>query len=550
MRKLLLLLSISSLLSSCFTNKNKEIEKTFSEKFTSKEIITQYSSLIPLFDSLEKEDQSQLIQLYTSNQYQPFFHDTLGEKTILGEQIHAVVKNSLYYGLPQHRIYLELSGNQKDSLSKKGIDFISDIQLTMGLLRFFDDLTHGFSDSLTTNYRKKQLSNHQLLDTLISSYDQHLIDSLIDDYRPKYEDYDFMYHALQQHLDTANLSIQLQAVPLSKEDSASSYQSALKNLELLKFPFTQDEKPTDIIKRFQKTVGLYADGIIGDITQIALEESPLDFALRIAWNMEKTRIKKRYPKHYMRINIPEFKLFYFNQDTIVSIHNVVVGKPQNQSPTLEAKIYGIQTLPFWNVPYSIATKEVLPAVKANKNYLDRNEMQILRGNDTIDHHTIKWSKYNEKNFPYKVRQRPGKKNALGIIKFEFYNKYDVYIHDTPQKYFLDRGGRAYSHGCIRCKDPVDLAKSVLEIDKNPIDIDSLDTLLENEQQQLIRLKKNLPIFIEYNSIHVSPVLTKEARKKNERHTYEYQLFYSYDIYKREKEYIDFFFHQKKNKITT
>lgn len=513
---------------------------------TSEKILLENSFLIPLFNDLAINYQQDLLDIYSQRDFQNLFYDSLGNLSVSGQKLKEIISNSLYYGLPQSRIYLDQS--PVDSISPELNLFIEDVQLSVGILRFFDDLQNGFSDSLQLSFRRLDLSTTSLLDS-ISLQDESYIDTLFKRYQPPTEEYILVLNTLQTHLDTADLSIQLNEVPLTKADTIGSYESAKWNIQLLqKDHFDSTLSKKQLLKNFQKANQLYPDGIVGKNTQIALQETPLEKAYRMAWALEKMRYQKEYPKQYIKVNLPEFKLYYFNEDTVVSIHNVVIGKFEHMTPVLEAKIYGIQTFPYWNVPYSIATKEILPIVRSNIRYLADNQMEILRKDEVVDPNKINWSRLNKKNFPYKIRQLPGEKNSLGIIKLEFYNKYDVYIHDTPSKYLFPRADRTFSHGCIRCQDPIDLAKNILEIDKkNKITIDSLDTLLANETQQLIRLKERLPIYIEYNTVAVSPFLVKESKRKNQSNEYENRVVISWDIYEKDQVFIRYFFETEKPK---
>lgn len=522
-------------------------ETTHSIRLLTPELLfSERPHFIPFYDSLNQTDQQQLQEIYKQRNYSPLFYTKSGELTEHGTMMMELVTNSLYYGLPQNRIYGEQFQGH-DSLPSKVSLVIKDAQLTLGVLRFFDDIKNGFSDSLKLDKKRFfHLANRAILDSLKTIQQPISLDSFVQRQAPQDSLYSMLGKALRQHLDTADVSVNLFRVPLTKSDSVLSYQNAILNLKRKKFPVDTTLSAPAIVRKFQKSVGISADGIINEATQNALQESPLDLAYRIAWNMEKARYTLNYPKHYIKVNIPEFKLYYFNKDTVVSINNVVVGKVEHKTPTLSARVYGIQTMPFWNVPHKIATKEILPAIKADKNYLHKNQMILLRGDKEIDPNSINWSKVTEKNFYYKVRQLPGEKNSLGIIKFEFYNKYDVYIHDTPQKRLLDYPNRTYSHGCVRCQNPVELGRKVLEIDDNKVIPDSLDSILGRKEQYLIRLKKQIPIYIEYNSVTVSPVLKekKQKRKEDESKEYEWKVAFARDVYFTDEKIVHHFFGMK------
>lgn len=539
--RLLFFLFIFMLLSCSQKARDLAIEE---EVVSPDDLFTTDESIIPLLDELSKTDKAELIAFYKNQQYKPHFYDSKGNLSNTGKQLKNIVSKSLYYGLPQKRIYTIY--DNVDSLHDDLVLLVKDVQLTMGILRFIDDLQHGYSDSLKIANRALKLADISLIDTIKQYTNKEQINALIKRHTPSSKHYEMLATELKNHLDTADLSLRLFEISLKAKDSIFAYADALKNLHLKHFPYSGDEDPIDVIKRFQHQNSIHSDGKIGETTKFVLEESPLDIAYKIAWNMEKIRYEINYPKQYVKVNIPEFRLYYFNDDTIASTHNVVVGKMKNQTPTLTSRINRIQVYPYWTVPYKIATKEILPAVKSNRSYLERNQMEILRGESTIDPHTINWKKLNEKNFPYRVRQLPGEKNSLGIVKFEFYNKYDVYVHDTPQKYLLSTPNRMYSHGCIRCQSPIDLAKKMIEINEkkigNNIIPDSLDSMIVFREQRSIYIKGGIPIFVEYNTVPIIPVVIRKYKHKPDE--YEEQVFYFRDIYYRDEENIRFFFYKK------
>lgn len=223
--------------------------------------------------------------------------------------------------------------------------------------------------------------------------------------------------------------------------------------------------------------------------------------------MDKIRSRKNRPSRYLRINIPEYKLRYFINDSLKSEHNIVVGKTDHQTPELTAKLRKIVVYPYWNVPYSISSKEILPHLKRDPAYLEKHNYVLLKKDSVVDPYGVNWKKIRQNSFPYKVRQDPGPRNSLGIIKFDFYNSESVYFHDTPSKSLFGVDVRAYSHGCMRTQHPIDLAKVILERDEyrnkiNEMTPDSLDSLysLDTIENLEIKLLNPIPIFIEYQSV--------------------------------------------------
>ncbi len=180
-------------------------------------------------------------------------------------------------------------------------------------------------------------------------------------------------------------------------------------------------------------------------------------------------------KEYIAINIPAYQLNYFKKGELALNSKVVVGKIMNKTAIFSAPMKYIVFSPYWNVPKSILEKEILPEIAKNKNYLAENDME--------------WHK------DY-VRQRPGPKNALGLVKFLFPNSNAIYLHDTPAKILFTQENRAFSHGCIRVEKPVELANKILEDDPNWTP-EKIDEAMHLGKENWYTLKNKIPVYIAY-----------------------------------------------------
>ena len=222
------------------------------------------------------------------------------------------------------------------------------------------------------------------------------------------------------------------------------------------------------IRKFQVDNGLNPNGEVGPGTLDFLNKPALNFVRKIAVNMERWRwLSHELGKRYIMVNIASFTLEVVENGKTLFDMPVVVGKDYRQTPVFSGTMTYVVFNPYWNVPPTITAEEVLPEVKKNPAYLKRKDLEVLKiGNDEtlIDPYTINWSLYTKDNLPFRFRQPPGPGNALGRIKFMFPNKYDVYIHDTPQRADFQRIQRTASHGCIRISDPIRLAEYVLKDD--------------------------------------------------------------------------------------
>lgn len=180
-------------------------------------------------------------------------------------------------------------------------------------------------------------------------------------------------------------------------------------------------------------------------------------------------------KQYIVVNIPAFALTYFKDGKPTLVSKVVVGKELNETVVFSGEMNQIVFSPYWNVPPSILKKEVLPSIAKNSNYLAKNNME--------------W-------YGNRVRQKPGPKNSLGLVKFLFPNSHTIYMHDTPSKSLFNRDSRSFSHGCIRVARPRDLAIMVLKDDPN-WSAEKIDAAMHSGVEKYYNLKTRIPVYIGY-----------------------------------------------------
>ena len=180
-------------------------------------------------------------------------------------------------------------------------------------------------------------------------------------------------------------------------------------------------------------------------------------------------------KEFIVINIPAYKLTYFKDSKPELAMNVVVGKDMNQTVVFSGEMKYIVFSPYWNLPKSIIKKEILPAMAKNKNYLSQHKMEWNGGN---------------------IRQKPGLKNSLGLVKFLFPNSNNIYLHDTPSKSLFNEEKRAFSHGCIRIAKPKELANLIMKDDKN-WSPEKIEAAMNGGKEKWYTLKTTIPVYIGY-----------------------------------------------------
>jgi murein L,D-transpeptidase YcbB/YkuD len=194
-----------------------------------------------------------------------------------------------------------------------------------------------------------------------------------------------------------------------------------------------DSTLTEAVKHFQQRVGLKETGVTGPAFFAELNVPVQSRIRQMLINMERIRWMPAAPStDYILVNIPEFTLHAYEEGQLAFNMDVVVGSEANSTVIFSGTLNQVVFSPYWNVPTSILKREVLPGVKKNPNYLKRHNMEWNNGT---------------------VRQKPGKSNSLGLVKFLFPNSYSIYFHDTPSKSLFNESQRAFSHGCIRLSEP-------------------------------------------------------------------------------------------------
>lgn len=223
------------------------------------------------------------------------------------------------------------------------------------------------------------------------------------------------------------------------------------------------------LKRFQARHGLTDDGILGKQTVAALQVSPASRVRQIELALERLRwLPRTVPGRVIVVNIPMFRLWALEGDSSAAVPvtmKVIVGRAmRTRTPVFTAGLKTVVFRPYWNVPLSIARGEVVPKIRRDPNYLNRNELEIVRGDgdDAAIIPATPAALDQVAEGTLRIRQRPGPENSLGLIKFDFPNAFTVYMHGTPAVQLFQEAQRDFSHGCVRVEDPVALAQWVLD----------------------------------------------------------------------------------------
>lgn len=224
---------------------------------------------------------------------------------------------------------------------------------------------------------------------------------------------------------------------------------------------------------------------------------------RLLYNMEMWRWMPRElgTKHIIA-NVPEFQFRLVEGNRIIHSERIITGKVKNKTPIFSDEMETVVLNPKWNVPNSIKVKELLPGLLQGRDVLGRQGLRVRYGREYVDPYSVDWSRADIRNFH--IYQPPGGGNALGRVKFLFPNRHAVYMHDTPTKHLFKKDVRAFSHGCVRVRDPLKFAELLLAADKGwtRSDIDRVLRNRDSDDENPVKLDKKIPVHITYFTAHV------------------------------------------------
>lgn len=478
---------------------------------------------------------------YDSNGYTSVWSDKENWRAP-ADSLLAFIANSKSYGLfPSDYHYTALQFIQRilreDTMARKNAAIWSraDLMLTDAYFMLVKDLKHGRLDFDSVTLRKDTVLPDSLYTgTLSSALRSGAISGSLQAQEPRNRGYDSLKAYLGDFLATAHFR-RLTWLDYPYKDSAVFYQALTKRLQESGYI---DSAATTVdtavlraaIRQYQAMNKLKVTGkVSGDLVAM-MDNSDWEKFKRIAISLDRFKLlPDTLPKTYVWVNLPSFMLQVVDSDTVVLESKVIVGAPKTRTPLLTSEISNFVTYPQWTVPNSIIFKEMLPAIKNNVDYLRKQNLMVVDDNDSVrDPLTIRWSRLNKNNFPYQIKQRQGDDNSLGVMKFNFRNKYDVYLHDTNVRWMFDKTFRALSHGCVRVKEWRKLSLFLIRKDTMRYHPDTLSAWISRQEKHTVYGFARVPIFLRY--------FTCEGKKG--------KIVFHDDIYGEDRELRNRYFAQK------
>jgi murein L,D-transpeptidase YcbB/YkuD len=459
---------------------------------------------------------------YNQREYYPVWSDT-GRLKPLAIELIKYLDTCIYDGLLKSDYHFEKISTlknyvEKNAKIKKDVKFWTqaDLLLTDALFKIMADLKQGRLIADSISFRKDKTKHASFF---INNFNDCLKNSnlktLLIKLQPTQKSYISLRNGIRNfvsNMDTQHFTYL--KYPYNKSNVADSllFMKLLQNrLQESGFILDDIKDSSDSIRwgklilSYQKKNNLQQDGKIGNELISHLNVTDSIKLKRIFISLDRYKeLSDSLPSKYIWVNLPSYHLQVWDADTVVMTSKIICGKKITPTPLLKSEINEIVTFPTWTVPSSIIKKEMLPGLKRNPGYLARKGLRLYDQNgNKIDPTTINWSKY-AKGIPYRIMQGSGTNNALGVIKFNFKNPFDVYLHDTNQRYLFNNSKRSLSHGCVRVQDWEQLSKCILRNDSALVlqdtsisKADSISQWIAKRERHRLVVNNKMPLYIQY-----------------------------------------------------
>jgi L,D-transpeptidase YcbB len=454
-------------------------------------------------------DQSSALTAYEKKAAKAFYEWNKYEAAWISASSREVKQNVLNsfsaaagYGLDAADFSQALQARYTQALTSSD-SIKQDISITVAAIRFLTGVKYGDKPSL--RYTGADINpNSELIAALVlEAAHQKNWSEVIIKAEPSRKEYEMAKRWLQ-HLNEIFAGNGFTEVVIKSKTVDLNNQPLLVKLYQLGYTDTSGISQKTLVsklKEAQKGFDLFNDGMLKSTTLAALNK-PLKMRiteLKYLLNSLRWLQSLENEKQIAIVNIPSATLYVYKKDSVSISSKIIAGKPSTPTPTLSSNINEVIVYPYWHVPNKIATGELLPIIKRNIGYLEENNFEVLnKSGKVVNPYSINWSALSSSYFPYTIRQSTGCDNSLGVLKFNFYSPFTVYLHDTPSKGLFAINKRFFSHGCMRVEKPVDLARFLLHEKRDYID--SLTSqCLKEQKPRTIPIGEPMPVVVLYST---------------------------------------------------
>ena len=418
-----------------------------------------------------------------------------------------------------HRRAIEilLAAVERQSVDNDSLRADLDILLTEGLVRLAYHLNFGKVDpgSLDSNWNlSRELRNKDPVEVLQAAVESSSLDPFLDVLTPSNPEYLRLKSELARYrrIEAEGGWPRIAAGPTLRPGITGDRVIALRqrlaatgdlDAAAPDDPRVFDAAVEQAVKRYQSRNRLEADGLAGKRTLAAMNVPVGKRIEQIRVNLERSRwVWRSLESSYLVTNIAGFRVYLVKDGELVWNSRAQVGRLYRATPVFRDSLKYLEFNPTWTLPPTILREDVIPAIQKDRDYLRRNNMSVLdRQGRRLDPETLDWDSFSGRRFPHLLRQEAGPTNPLGRVKFMFPNKHLVYLHDTPSQWLFTQTDRAFSSGCIRVENPMELAELVLA-DKPGWDRNRIQQVLDSGKTTVVLMEEPLPIYMLYWTVRL------------------------------------------------
>ena len=270
--------------------------------------------------------------------------------------------------------------------------------------------------------------------------------------------------------------------------------------------YSYDGEVEAAVRRFQARHGLRVSGRVDQPTIAALNVSAEARLAQLKLNRGRLLelMGQRVEDRYVLVNVPAFQLEAVERHEVALRHRVIVGRTERQTPTLKATIRALNFFPYWRVPESVATLDLIPRLRKEPEYLVNEKIRVFNGYNgpELDPMQVDWNTADGAKLKFK--QDPGQQNALGLVRIDMANEHGVYMHDTPLKKLFEQRGRAFSAGCVRVQGVFELVEWIARGEAGWEQPGRVDEVIASGQALDLNLTRPIPVYFTYITAWAEP----------------------------------------------